>query len=312
MGGAIGTGLSFVAGGLVIGAVGRHGDTHIPLLGMLHPWQLTLVLIAIPGFLMAFIVNILPNPPRITPGIIVITRRTESVLRAFYRENKRLLACHHIALGGSALVLLGAYSWVTPLFSRVYGWAPATIGVTTGILVTIATPVGLLGGGVIGDYLMRYGAHRRLVVFSIWVVSGAVCALIYPLVPSAAGLAVHGGLGCFVTLPHGIGIAALQHIAPNEIRGRVSALFYLAVTVVAVLGPTLIASISDIFFPFHTGIRYATAITVPSTLLVSAALYLWAIPPYRRLELQDPSSSRQLGQFGEAGAAPATVSGGIG
>lgn len=284
-GGAIGTGLSFVVGGLVIGAVSSQGDVHLPLMGLLHPWQLTVLLMALPGMLMAVVMSFMPNPQRGRPAPPAAVEAPWRVLRAFYGTNKRLLFSHHAALGCSALVLLGAYSWVAPLFSRVHGWDAATIGVTTGSAVALVTPVGLLGGGLLGDSLLKRGAHMRLTVCAVSVACGGVCGLLYPLVADAwLAVVFYSGMTLFVTLPHGVGIAALQHIVPDEVRGRISAIFYLMVTTIQVVGPTAIAVIADTFFPFETGIRYATAIVVPAVLFAAALLYLWAIPPYRRFQ----------------------------
>lgn len=284
MGGAIGTGLSFIAGGALIGAVGQYGDAHIPLIGLLRPWQTTLILLALPGFVMAVIVYAIPHPPRRAPRMEPMAPGSANLLRRFYTDNWRLLARHHVALGGSSIVMLGAYSWIAPLFVRVHGWDSMSIGFATGSVVSVATPVGLLGGGFLGDYLTRYGAHMRLLVCAVSVACGAVCALTYPLLPDpGTAIILYGGMALFTALPHGVGNAALQAITPNEIRGRVSSIFYLTVTMVGVIGPTAIALLSDRLFPFQTGIRYATAIVLPTTLATACLLYLWALAPYRRV-----------------------------
>lgn len=288
-GGTLGTGLSFVAGGIIIGAVSAQGAVHIPLLGVLQPWQLTFVLIAIPGFLVALIVSAMPHPERGKMHQIPMASDggSWSALRAFYRRNFRVLACHHVAIGISAMVLLAAYSWIAPLYTRVYGWDAALIGVTSGTVVAIATPVGLLCGGLAGDYLMRYGAYLRLLVSAVSVACGGICGVFYPLLSDPwTSMLLYGGMTLFVTLPVGVGNAALQHVVPNPIRGRVASIFYLTTTVVQVFGPTSVALTADLFFPFDTGIRYATAIVIPTMLFAASVLYLVAIPPYRRLVRQ--------------------------
>jgi len=286
MGGTIGTGLSFVAGGAVIGAFNAYGDVQLPFFGVLRPWQLTFISIAIPGLLMALVVRAIADPPRgkMHASNMADGKGSWDALKAFYRENRRFLISHHIAMGATAMALLGAVSWIAPLLSRVYGWDAASIGVVVGIVTALVTPVGLLGGGFLGDYLMPYGAYMRLVVCAAAVGLGGICGLAYPLVSdSSTMLVLYGGMTLFVTLPMGVGNAALQQIAPNEIRGRVGSIYYLTMTVVQVAGPTLIAGISDIFFPFHTGVRYSTAIVISSTLLLSLFLFCTAIRPYRRL-----------------------------
>jgi hypothetical protein len=94
---------------------------------------------------------------------------------------------------------------------------------------------------------------------------------------------VYGLVTLFVALPFGAGNAALQNVVPAEIRGRVSAFYYLMLTGCGMLGPTLIALASDRIFPFPTGIRYATTLVVPPTMLIASLLFLSSIGPYRRL-----------------------------
>ena len=97
MGGAVGAGLSFVVGGAVIGALSRHGDTYIPLLGVLHPWQLTFVVLAVPSLLMAPVVWAMPNPPRKTMAAIPTGPGSESALKSFYHNEVRRV--HYCAMG---------------------------------------------------------------------------------------------------------------------------------------------------------------------------------------------------------------------
>lgn len=284
MGGSIGTGLSLVLGGYAVGQLGQHGEFQIPLLGALHPWQLIFVLLALPGLLLALVVAVMPNPLRKSQRPVTGDPAAPSTLGRFYRENRALIARHHIATGLTSLVLLGGYSWVAPLFVRVHGWQVADVGFAAGIASILGSPLGLLGGGMLGDGLLRYGAHMRLAVCAVSVAIGALCALLYPLLPApGAAIILFGAMAMFATVPVGVGNAALQHVVPGDIRGRVSAIYYFCLSMIGMLGPTLIASISDLFFPFPSGIAYATALVLPVSLFTASLLWLWTIPPYRRL-----------------------------
>jgi MFS family permease len=148
----------------------------------------------------------------------------------------------------------------------------------------VALPIGLMGGGYIGDRLMRFGAHMRLVVCAVAIAIAALCGVVYPLLSDPwAVIGMFGVTSMLAGIPPGVGNAALHHVVPGEIRGRVSAIYYLVVLVFGMAGPTMVALASDNLFPFATGIRYATVLVIPSVMLIAACLYLWAIPPYRRL-----------------------------
>jgi MFS family permease len=306
MGGAIGTGLSIVLGGYAVGVLSRHGDFQLPLLGVLHPWQLTFVLLAVPGALITMIVGALPNPLRKTRGNMSTNVGSAGALIGFYRANKALLARHHVATGLSSLVLYGGFSWVAPFFFRVHGWSPTEVGFAAGIVSILGAPIGLLVGGMLGDYLLRYGPYMRMWVCAISMACGALCGLLYPLLPDPeTAVLLFGAVVMFATVPVGVGNAALQHVVPGEIRGRVSAVYFFSLSMVGMLGPTLIAVTSDTFFPFPSGIGYATAIVLPSAMFLASALWLWTIPPYRRLVTKlesftnvDPSAMPMVVQTG--------------
>jgi MFS family permease len=282
MGGSIGTGLSLVLGGYAVGELSKHGSFHIPLFGVLHPWQLTFVWLAIPGLIIALIVGTLPNPSRKHQKLAAA--ESTALLARFYRENRAMIARHHIATGLASLALLGGYSWIAPLFTRVYGWQPAEVGLAAGIVSIIGAPIGLLGGGFLGDWLLRFGPYMRLTVCGVSVALAAFCALLYPLVPWAGtAITLFGGMAMFATVPFGVGNAALQHIVPSELRGRISAIYFFSSSIIGMFGPTLIAAISDTFFPFPSGIGFATALVLPTSLLLSAFLWIWSINPYQQL-----------------------------
>lgn len=287
MGGAIGTGLSLILGGYAIGALSRYGDIRIAVLGTLHPWQLTFVLLALPGFVLALIVAALRGVPHHHLHTADGQPPRPAGAIAFYRANTAFMTRHHLATGLSSMALLGAYSWIAPFFARVYGWSPSEVGFTAGLVSIIGTPAGLLGGGALGDHLLDRGAQIRLLLCAASVACAAVFGVIYPLVASpVASVVLFGAMVMFATVPSGVGNAAMQHIVPHEVRGRVSAIYSFSVSMIGMLGPTLIAATSDHFFPFAGGIAYATAVVVPIALVLAVLFWLWAVPPYRALDMK--------------------------
>ena len=282
-GGAVGAGLAFILGGAVIGEISRHGDVAIPLLGILHPWQLTFITLSLPGIVIALVLSVMPNPPRKSTGAQA-ERIDGSLLKSFYLENKAFLSRHHVAMGASNMVQLGTIAWIAPLLTRVHGWVPGSIGVIVGTVMLVALPIGLMGGGFVGDYMMRFGAHMRLVVCAMSLALGVIFGAVYPLVADPRLTIIAFGFATVLAaIPAGVGNAALHHVVPGEIRGRVSAIYYLIVLVFGMSGPTLVALASDNLFPFEKGIRYATVVVIPTAMIFASLLFLWAIAPYRRL-----------------------------
>jgi len=284
MGGAVGAGLAFILGGVVIGEVSRHGDVTLPFLGVLRPWQLTFVILAVPGIILAAVLSFLPNPARKKSPEAASDRPGEGMLKAFYRRNKGLLTLHHLAMGTSNMVQLGMISWIAALLGRVYGWESSDIGLVVGLMMLVALPAGLIGGGYVGDFLTRFGAHMRLLLCALSLLAGIAGAIFYPVMADPwLMIALFGVTTFLAAIPPGVGNAALHHVVPGEIRGRVSSIYYLVVLVIGMAGPTVVALVSDYIFPSETGLRYALQTVIPLVMLVSALLFLACIAPYRAL-----------------------------
>ena len=283
-GGVIGGCLALMAGGTLISSLAARGVQQLPIIGAVQPWQMTFFLLTLPGLVIAAIFFVLREPTR-TTGVASPTAGyfDNPQLRAFYATNKSLLLRHHVAVGLCNLGLLGALSWLPSLFIRVHGWDVGDIGIAAGLCYMAGGLAGLIGGGAVGDYVLRFGPATRLTICAISTAGAAVCAVIYPLADSPhVAMVAFGGFMMCGSLPLGVANAALQMVVHGSIRGVVSSIYYLVLSLVAILGPTLIAVLADRVFPEQTGIRYATAIVLGLTAAVSTALFLWVTPAYRR------------------------------
>ena len=63
IGSFIGGGLAFLIGGAVLSALGDMESVAIPLVGELKPWQLTFIIVGLPGILLAIIFSITIKDP---------------------------------------------------------------------------------------------------------------------------------------------------------------------------------------------------------------------------------------------------------
>lgn len=289
IGGSMGAGISMVIGGILIGALTLNGPVTLPILGVLAPWQLTFLVLAIPGILIALFILAVPEPARrvidpVRAGKDCAEQVNRRHLITFFKENRTLLAGHHIAVACANIALLGGTSWIAPMFKRIHGWQAAEAGVGIGIALLVASPLGLLCGGYINDKLSHRGAHMGLIVCAISMVCGAAFAAAYPLVANPyVSLGLYGTMIAFASVPLGVGAAALQRIAPADMRAIVSSVYLMVFSFVSVLGPTMIALAADKIFPTPTGIRYAIATVLPTVMILASVLYLLILPAYRRL-----------------------------
>jgi MFS family permease len=285
IGGTTGAGIALIAGGYVVHGISRLGQVTVPILGAVAGWQLTFFAVALPGLVVATLIYLIPEPMRHTAAE-TSAERSDSRRKAarFFRSNKCVLACHHLAVGITNMTLYGTVAWIAPFFSRVHGWPIDRIGLVTGVTNIVAGIVGLLGGGVLGDYLLRYGPSMRLVLCVAVIPVGALAGLAFPLISNPLAAAVLFGIVLSASiLPFGAAGAALQMIVPSGARGLSAAVFLLVVSLVTALGPTLIAAMNDHLFLGHAGIRYSLSTFIPLSLLASCLCFLATIRPYSKL-----------------------------
>ncbi|RYD92595.1 MAG: MFS transporter [Sphingomonadales bacterium] len=205
------------------------------------------------------------------------------MIAAFIKEHRLFLSFHHAGVGFCSMVTTGTAAWGAVLFARVHGWSPSQIGLAEGLALIAGGILGMLGGGALSDYLSRRGPHMRLVVCVFAGLGAAIAGVSFPLVddPNLA-IVLLGAVFMFAGMPFGAANAALQLIAPDAIRGAVSALFFFSLSMIGGLGPALIAILSDRWFPTPDGIRFAIAIVIPAASLLAAICYALSVGPYRR------------------------------
>ena len=122
MGIFIGSGLAYVLGGAVIGALQAHPIVW-PLLGAIRPWQSVFLVIGLPGLVIALLFLTVREPVRRSshaPG-------STSELLAYVRRHARTFAGTSLGFSLSGAVNFGiAGAWLATFFERAYGWsAPA-------------------------------------------------------------------------------------------------------------------------------------------------------------------------------------------
>ncbi|SAK74711.1 major facilitator transporter [Caballeronia hypogeia] len=154
---------------------------------------------------------------------------------------------------------------------RRFGLTPVEAGYTLGTVLLVANTTGVFCGGWFNDWLMRKGrtdAPMRAGAI------GAACMLI----PSVA-FTQAGSLGAsltwlvaamfFASFPMPTSTAAMQTLAPNQMRAQISAVFLLISNLIALgAGTTIVALITDKVFASPAAVGHSMALVN----LVAAAL----------------------------------------
>lgn len=281
----VGSGLALLIGGVVIGLVADLPPVALPGVGELRPWQLTFMLVGLPGLLVALLVALMREPARHDRLAAAGPEAPISGLLDFMAANRRVLAHHFGGLALLVVIVYGATAWIPTLFIRSHGWSAADIGFAYGVIFMVFGTGGLLTGGQLADRGWRAGrsdAHMRVVLWSV--VTMTPCFALLPLAPGPEAALVLVALATFTSSLHGgVAGAALQLITPNELRGQITAVYFFIANLVGLgLGPTAVALITDYGYadPQALGPSIATLAAVAGPL--SALVLATGLGAYRR------------------------------
>ncbi len=281
-----GDGLSLIAGGALGNWFLHMHPRVLPLVGVLHGWQLTLLALGFPGLLIAALMATVLEPERrgrLGSGAMgAISFR--QVLR-FLHSNTATYLPLFAGLAVSAALSFGVRSWSPAFYIRTYLWTISRYGLVQGIITLTVLPVGAFVGGVLAEWFAKRGYHdanvRVVLLGSLLMLPGSI---LFPLMPTATlaiGISVFGLFFAFWTnAPMN---AALQVITPNEMRGQITALFLFVFNVVGFgFGPTIIALFTD--FVLRSEKLLGHSIALAAFVLGSLATFvIWlGLQPYGR------------------------------
>ncbi len=170
----LGTGLSLVLGGPLIGAIEAAGVHSVPLIGAVSPWQATLFVIGLVGIPLAFIVFLPKDPGRPRETGDDKKHSLADIVR--YLSNNRViflpLLVFTVAL---SMVTSGLGSWMPAMAARTFHMSMREFGLVQGGLMLVMGPLGLWFAGQAMD---KKGKSRLSdVAFVGVVVSVAVTVL---------------------------------------------------------------------------------------------------------------------------------------
>jgi MFS family permease len=288
----LGSGVANVCGGLVAQFALSSGPRNVPLLGYLKPWQMSFVLVGLPGILFVLAMATIREPAR-------KERRGKPDTAATFRYLVRHRATYASLIGGTtfgAMTNGAILGWVPAWFSRRYGWAPAQIGPYLGCTNFLFGTVGLTLAGVLAGKYIRAGkkaVHIKLMI-------AAESLVLIPLVlahtidkPYWVLLCV-GGTIFFGGFSAGLGPASLQSITPNEMRGQVTALCFLVLSLIATtVGMAAVGGLTTYWFVNDKAVRSSAVIVgIIASILGVVSLRL-GLPAYEKTAEENNAARRE-------------------
>jgi MFS family permease len=243
-----GAGLAFVLGGALVHWLSGLGPLSAPLIGAIKPWQAAFLITGLPGIVFALLAFLMHDPRDARRRASPAAARETMSFRALVASRPRLLFYFLVGWG-----ILSAYSYAvaawTPAFvMRVYGWDPAQVGFSIGLLIAGCGLTGCVIGGLVMDAMIRAGIKGAPFLFTAVVMGIALPFYIGAyLVGDPTWMLVLFGIAMFFAAPMGSGAyASLGVVAPPGARGKTAALFTFFMAMLGTaMGPFAAALITD-------------------------------------------------------------------
>ena len=277
-----GTGLSLIIGAWIIQFVAANPDLSLPIVGRLRGWQMVLMLVGLPGLVVAAVMATVREPPR-RGGAQAEPTPVAEIFR-FILQHKLVYFPLFIGMGLRTAQMFGTQMWGPAFYGRTFGWTPSQVGYISGLSVFIAMPAGLALGSWLAEQYWKKAVHDgnvRVVVLSTAI--SVPFGIAGPLMPDpwlAVGCMLLAQLtSIMAAAPEN---AAIQTVTPNRLRGQMTFLFLFIMNVIGMgLGPLIVGALSQHVFG-ENQIRLSLA-AIGALLGAPAIFIFWrGLRPYGR------------------------------
>lgn len=275
LGSVIGAGIALAVGGSVVHIVTHMKPVVLPVVGAVRAWQLAFLMVGIPTLALTPLIFTIKENVR--PRLAAAEQARADGKGSFFRSHWRLALGIPFAFGLTNIICQALNAWVPTYIIRTFHWNPAQVGLAFGMVLLIGGASGQMVGAAVVDWLYSRGvrdAHVRYHWFALLIT--VPCAVGAFFVPNPIVFLALIAVFYIFSYPFvGYAAAALQIFAPQNVRGRVSALFLAIVTVVGTaFGPTVPAYLTDNLFHEKAKLGLSLAIVVAITGLLIVAMML--------------------------------------
>jgi MFS family permease len=263
MGITIGAGLSFRIGGWMYDRLTTIDLSSIPLLGQMKAWQLTFIVVGLPGIIVVLFLLFMKEPKR---QLTVTNASQESIpfteVLKYIETNWKVYGALMFGVSMMAIIGYGTLNWFFEFLVRTYGMSKTEAGGASGDMLLIAGTAGTFAGAWFATLLQRLGyidANMRMVMLAASVLT--IPAVVAPLMPTSSGAILISWFVIFIHYTHfGVAMAALQLITPNRMRAQVTAIMLFMSNLFGLaLGGSFVAFFTDFIFTDDQALRYSLA-----------------------------------------------------
>lgn len=281
IGSYIGLGLAFILGAGVLAGVSHLGPVHLQGFGVFKIWQLVFLAVGAPALPMALWALSLPEPAR--PASASGTDHSIKAGARYFAGHAASVGLVNLTGGFISVAAYAGSAWYPSFLIRDFHWPAPAAGLGFGLSVMVCGAVGVIGGGLLGDFVQSRGyASGRLMAMGVMAACAAPFACAAPLMGTpVTSLLLNVPALLFMSMGLGLLPSVQQAIAPSHLRGSVSALGTLTVNLIGLgLGPTLTALATDNLFNAPAAVGKSLALVAPISLLIAAGCAAAGLKPY--------------------------------
>ncbi len=283
----LGAGMALVLGGYAVRLISEAGAITLPLIGTVQPWQMTFIVVGLPGLVLVVLMLATVREP-VRRNLVKLEASRKSVpvsdIAAFMWRNRKTLASIFLGYASGGIGFYAFLFWVPEFLRRTYDMNISDAGIVFGGLLAVLGTSGAYAGGWFCDWLTQKGykdAALRAAAL-IFATTGPLMAAA-PLMPSLlAALPVLAVMSFVMSLQQALSPVAIQLITPNQMRAQVTALFFLVASFSAIgFGATSVALLTDYVFADDADLRYSLSIVGIVAMAIGALSLRLGWKPYR-------------------------------
>lgn len=279
-----GSGTVMFTGAFIAGGAALQLATAMASRFGLQPWQLTLVLVGLPGLLLAPLLLFSVAEPRRVGDVTSEQFATVAEALAYLRKERMLYGCLFVGIAAISMINAARAAWTPTLLIRGHHMQPAqagyfygTAGLVFGILGVVTWPA------IVKAWTQRGRRDALATVFAVAMTVSWISFAVVGLTRSSTVLIVAVCVGDFFQAAVAVLAPLLiQLVTPGRMRARAMALYLMATSLIGLaLGPPLAALVSERFFtgPFAIGSGLAVLVLGMGPI---ASVAIWLIhKPYR-------------------------------
>ena len=289
LGRAVGVYTAGISAGMGVGSflaatiypvVDAHGPYSLAVFGTVSPWQYMFILVGLPGFLVALLILTIREPARrVYATSFARVSLWQSI--AYVAQRRATYGLLFVGLSAMAITNYGVGYWIPEFLRRTFTLDVPTMAwylQVRGVLLIVAGVIGVLSGGWLCDvFNRRYedGYVRVALIGYGFLFVGYVGIPLMPTPDLSMAMLVPATLGGAIATV--AGVASVLAIAPPNMRAQLTAMYYFTLNLIGlVLGPTMVALLTDRVFHADTSLYLSLAI-VAGTSIAAGSWLLWRV-----------------------------------